>query len=296
MHIPSEMLAGSVCSVTAALAVAGVGVAAASIYRLKKYAPSAIRFALVSATVFGLQMLNYPVFHGISGHLIAGVFAASILGIPAGVLSMALVLTIQTLLFADGGLMMLGANVVNMALLGAGVGGLLRQTMIKRNMTSDVATGIAAAASVELAVLALCFELTVSGKATGSAILTLFAVHTVLAVIEGFATALLVKVCAFTGEKGASRNGYAVLSGLVLACLAVAPFASAFPDAFEWTMDRFHLLPNAPAFTHAPFADYAIGGISNGLVSAFSAGAIGVAVVMMISFAMLLPVARRNKV
>jgi len=167
--------------------------------------------------------------------------------------------------------------------------------MIKRNVKSGLATGIAAAASVEIAVLALSVELVVSGKATASALVTLVGVHTVLAVVEGFATALLVKVCAFSGEKVASRSGYAVLSGLVVACIAAAPFASAFPDAFEWTMTRFHLLPNAPAFTHAPLADYAVSGISNGFLSAFSAGAIGIAVVMMLAFAMVLPIAQRNK-
>lgn len=295
MHIPSEMLVGPICPVSAVVAIAGVGMAFASLYGKKELMPSAGRFALVSGAVFGLQMLNYPVFNGISGHLIAGVFAASILGVPAGVLSMAIVLTLQTLLFADGGLTMLGANVVNMGLIGAGVGGLLRQMMMKRNVKSGLATGVAAAVSVELAVLALCVQLAVSGKATVSAVFTLLAVHTVLAVVEGFATALLVKFCAFSGESASSRRGYAVLSGLVIACIAAAPFASAFPDAFEWTMNRFNLLPDAPAFTHAPFADYSVAVFSNEIVSAFCAGALGVVVVMMIAFAMLMPVAGRNK-
>lgn len=295
MHIPSEMLVGPICPVTAVAAIAGVGTAAALIVKFKKFAPAAGRFALVSAAVFGLQMLNYPIFNGISGHLIAGVFAAAILGIPAGVLSVALVLTVQTLVFADGGLMMLGANIMNMALIGAGVGGLLRQALIARKVSRDLATGLAAVASVELAVFALCVQLAVSGKATASALGTLIAVHTVLAVIEGFATVLLVKACAFTTEKTASRSSYAVLSGLIVACLAVAPFASAFPDAFEWTMDRFHLLPNAPAFTHAPLPDYMVGSISNEFLSAGFAGAIGIAVVLAIAFVLVLPVARRNK-
>ncbi len=295
MHVPTEMLVGPICPITAAVAIAGVGTAAALIVKFKKLAPAAGRFALVSATVFGLQMLNYPIFDGISGHLIAGVFAASILGIPAGILSLALVLTIQTLLFADGGLMMLGANILNMAIIGAGAGGLIRQTLIGRNVNRDLATGIAAAVSVELAVLALCVQLAVSGKATASALGTLVAVHAVLAIVEGFATVVLVKACAFTSEKTASRSAYAVLSGLIVACVAAAPFASAFPDAFEWTMDRFHLLPSAPAFTHAPLPDYVVGSISNGLLSAGFAGAIGVAVVLVIAFAFALPFARRTK-
>ena len=119
------MLSGAVCPVSAALAATGV---AASAYALAKggKAPSALKFSLVSATVFGLQMLNYPVWSGISGHLIGGVFAASLLGIPAAILSLSIVLILQTLMFADGGILMLGANVLNMALLGAGLGGAFR--------------------------------------------------------------------------------------------------------------------------------------------------------------------------
>ena len=155
MHVPSEMLAGSLCPVTAAVAVVGVGAATLALLRERTSAPRAGRFALVCAAVFGLQMLNYPIFGGVSGHLIAGVFASALLGVPAGVLAMGLVLTLQTLLFADGGLAMLGANVVNMALLGAGAGGLLRLALMRRGVSESWATCLAAAASVQLAALAL---------------------------------------------------------------------------------------------------------------------------------------------
>ena len=60
MHVPSEMLTGPVCPVTAAVALSGVGVATAFV-RKSAWAPRASRFALVAAAVFGLQMLNYPV-------------------------------------------------------------------------------------------------------------------------------------------------------------------------------------------------------------------------------------------
>lgn len=295
MHIPSEMLSTPVCSVSAVVAIGGVVLAATSLFKRKVAAPTAVKFALVSAVVFAVQMLNYPIFSGISGHLIGGVFAAAILGVPAGVLALALVLTVQTLLFADGGLMMLGANVLNMAIIGAGVGGWLRVKFIQRGYGDHWATGLAAAVSVQLAVLVLALQLVASGQATASAIGLLVAIHAVLAVVEGIATAVLIKVCAFEGVRRTSKTGYAVLSGLLLASIALAPFASAFPDAFEWAMDRFSLLPGAPEFVHAPFADYVVGGVSNEMFSVFLAAIVGVVVVSSLGYLVMLPVRAKNR-
>ena len=286
MHLPSEMLVGPICPVTVAVASLGVLSVATVVSRTRAAAPSVLRFAMVSAVVFGLQMLNYPIASGISGHLIAGVFAASILGVPAGVLSLTLVLTVQSLLFADGGLAMLGANVFNMAILGAGAGGGIRQLLIRRHLNHELATGLAAFCSVELAVLALCLELMTSGKGSLSALSWLVGVHTALAVVEGVATVVLVKLCAFQSERSSSRAGFAVLSGLLMACLLAAPFASVFPDAFEWTMGQFNLLPNAPSFVHAPLADYTLAGLPNQLASSFLASVIGVGVVMLSAWIM----------
>src|SRR3954464_893555 len=77
---------------------------------------------LVAAFVFALQMLNFPVANGTSGHLLGGVLAAVMVGPYAGALAVTVVLVVQALLFADGGLSALGLNVVNMALVGAFAG------------------------------------------------------------------------------------------------------------------------------------------------------------------------------
>ena len=79
MHIPSEMLSSSVCPVTSVMAASGVAFSTYLLAKGKSKIPSASKFALVSAAVFALQMLNYPIWDGVSGHLIGGVFAASIL-------------------------------------------------------------------------------------------------------------------------------------------------------------------------------------------------------------------------
>ncbi len=256
MHIPSEMLQGAVCPVSAVLASTGILGSFYALYRNKERAPEPGKFALVSASLFCVQMLNYPIWDGISGHLIGGVLAASLLGVPAAVLSMALVLLLQTLFFADGGLLMLGANVLNMAVLGAGAGGLLQVYLHRKNADRMTAVVLASAASVVLAVLALSAELIASGKGSLSVISSLISIHLVLAVLEGAAAGVLLKFIPASGNSSEPRKLYFALSVLIGAGLLVSPLASGFPDAFEWTMLRSHLLPDAPNFVNAPFMDY----------------------------------------
>lgn len=289
MHVPSEMLSGSVCPVTAVVSVTGISSAAVLLAKKTSWIPSIGKFALVSAAVFGLQMLNYPIWNGISGHLIAGVFAAAVLGTPAAVLSMSLVLLLQTLLFADGGILMLGANILNMAVIGAGLGGYLRSYLIKYDVKNSIATAIAGALSVELAVLALCVELIACGKASWDIIGTLVAVHTGIALFEGCATALLVKAVVPKEEPAKTSRTIYVLAGIIAAALLISPFASAFPDAFEWTMENFSLLPGAPNFVSAPFADYAVPAVAHETVSGLLAAVIGLVATFVIATLVMIP-------
>lgn len=293
MHIPSEMLSGAVCPVTAAVSLVGVAASAALLVRRPASAPRAGDFALTGAAVFALQMLNYPVWGGVSGHLIGGVFASALLGVPGGVLCMALVLLAQTLLFADGGLLMLGANVLNMALLGAGVGGLLTAWLRGRGWARGAAVALAGGASVMLAAVALGVELLACGKAPLSAVGTLLAVHLALACVEGVATLGLLALVRPAEGVALPRRGTVALTALVAAALLLSPFASAFPDAFEWTMERFSLLPGAPNFTAAPFADYLLPGVSHEGLSGLLAGAVGVLAVALAGFALTLSLRRR---
>ena len=292
MHIPSEMLSGAVCPVTAAVSLVGVAASAALLVRRPASAPRAGDFALTGAAVFALQMLNYPVWGGVSGHLVGGVFASALLGVPGGVLCMALVLLAQTLLFADGGLLMLGANVLNMALLGAGVGGLLTAWLRGRGWARGAAVALAGGASVMLAAVALGVELLACGKAPLSAVGTLLAVHLALACVEGVATLGLLALVRPAEGVALPRRGTLALTALVAAALLLSPFASAFPDAFEWTMERFSLLPGAPNFTAAPFADYLLPGVSHEGLSGLLAGAVGVLAVAAAGFALTLPLRR----
>lgn len=292
MHIPSEMLSGGVCPVTAAVSVAGI--AAATVFaRRRGNAHSAAKFALTGATIFALQMLNYPVWGGISAHLVGGVFAAALLGVSAGVLCTALVLALQALLFADGGLDALGANILNMSLIGAGVGGLLLERLRSRGVSRARAIFAAGTLSVMLAAGALGAELLISGVAPLSAIALLLGVHIVPALVEGAATLALLRVAegaqgdaekSLTPTENFSRRNAFALGGILVAALAASPLASVFPDAFEWTMARFALLPDAPNFTHAPLADYAVPAVADETFSALLAGTLGGAAALALGF------------
>lgn len=262
MHLPSEMLHGSICPVTATIAIAGV--AAATLFARKSDTrPSASRFALVSGTVFALQMLNYPIGGGLSGHALGGLLASSLLGTPFGILSVSLVLLLQTLLFAGGGLLMLGANTLNMALIGAGLGGALH-ARLQAHVGRSVSLVASAGLSVMAAVGVLIAELSAAGVGSSTLYASLAIHHIPVALGEGLVTLLLYRLLtavpltdAAKGASPVSRSAaWTVYGALLIGALLLAPLASASPDALEGTLSSFHLLPDAPNFAHAPWADY----------------------------------------
>ncbi|MCX7635265.1 MAG: energy-coupling factor ABC transporter permease, partial [Syntrophales bacterium] len=121
MHIPGHMLVEPVEMVTSVVAAVGMGGAVVAALKAEEK-PSRADFVKVTALIFVMQMLNFPVQEGTSGHFLGGVLAAALLGPSFGIMAMGLVITIQTLVFGDGGITALGANLVNMALIGVGVG------------------------------------------------------------------------------------------------------------------------------------------------------------------------------
>jgi cobalt/nickel transport system permease protein len=124
MHIANGILNAPVSVAYAVIAAIGLAVCLTRGRRDldDKLAPMA---GLVAAFIFAVQMLNFPVFPGISGHLLGGTLAVMLVGPWVGALCVAIVLVVQSLVFADGGVTALGANITNMALVGAGVGYLL---------------------------------------------------------------------------------------------------------------------------------------------------------------------------
>lgn len=154
---------------------------------------------LTAAFVFSAQMVNFPVASGTSGHLMGGVLAAVLVGPWLGALCVAVVLIVQALLFADGGLSALGLNIVNMALVGALVGYLVFaavRAVVPHSRTAVVlAAGIAAAAAPVLAALAFTAQYAIGGHAavsTGAVLTAMVGVHALIGIGEGVITALTV--------------------------------------------------------------------------------------------------------
>ena len=117
MHIPDGFINATTSVGAGAVAAGGIGVSLrrAAQTLQERQAPLA---GLVAAYIFAVQMLNFPVAAGTSGHLLGGVLAAVLVGPWAGAICVAVVLVVQSLLFADGGLTALGLNITNMAVVG----------------------------------------------------------------------------------------------------------------------------------------------------------------------------------
>src|SRR5688572_7899602 len=116
LHISNGIIDGPVSAAFGAVAIVGIAIALARgrADLDDRLAPMA---GLVAAFIFAVQMLNFPVLPGVSGHLLGGALAAVLVGPWVGALCVATVLVIQALLFADGGITALGLNITNMALL-----------------------------------------------------------------------------------------------------------------------------------------------------------------------------------
>ena len=198
MHVPDGFL-----DVTTSLATAGVaaGAVAVSLRRARteldeRTAPLA---GLVAAFVFAVQMLNFPVGVGTSGHLLGGALAAVLVGPYTATLAISVVLFVQALLFADGGLTALGTNVTLMALVGVWGGWLATRAVVavlpRRPASVVPASFVGALVSVPLAALAFTLLYVVGGAADlplGGLAATMIGWHTLIGVGEAVITALTV--------------------------------------------------------------------------------------------------------
>ena len=198
MHIPDGFINAPASLAAGAAAAGGVGVSLrrAAQTLQDRQAPLA---GLVAAYIFAVQMLNFPVAAGTSGHLLGGLLAAVLVGPWAGALCVAVVLVVQALLFADGGLSALGLNIVNMSLVtvwgGYAVFLLLRRALPATKASVTAAAGVAAGVSVVLASLAFVAEYAIGGTGgapVGTVLGAMVGVHTLIGIGEGIITALTV--------------------------------------------------------------------------------------------------------
>jgi cobalamin biosynthesis protein CbiM len=198
MHVPDGFIDAPVSIGAGVLAAAGVAVCLRGARREldDRTAPMA---GLVAAFVFAVQMLNFPVAAGTSGHLLGGALAAILVGPYTGALCVAVVLIVQSLLFADGGLTALGVNVVDMALVTVVVGYLLFRGLVKvlpyRRPTVVGAAFVAAFVSVPVSALSFVAFYAVGGTtdvSMSAVVSAMVGVHVLIGLGEAVITALTV--------------------------------------------------------------------------------------------------------
>jgi cobalt/nickel transport system permease protein len=198
MHVPDGFIDAPVSIGAGVLAAAGVAVCLRGARREldDRTAPMA---GLVAAFVFAVQMLNFPVAAGTSGHLLGGALAAILVGPFTGALCVAVVLIVQSLLFADGGLTALGVNVVDMALVTVVVGYLLFRGLVKllpyRRPTVVGAAFVAAFVSVPVSALSFVAFYAIGGTtdvSMSAVVSAMVGVHVLIGLGEAVITALTV--------------------------------------------------------------------------------------------------------
>lgn len=194
MHIPDGFLSTPVLATSWAGSLFGISYALKKTRELLKD-KSVPLMGVMAAFIFAAQMLNFPVLGGTSGHLIGGVLAAVTLGPFAGVIVLSLVLIVQCLVFQDGGITALGANIFNMAVVGTAIGyyiyAFLKSVLFRKNIFPAVF--IASWLSVVLASSFCAFELAFSGVSPLKVVLPAMAfVHIFIGIGEAIITTLVI--------------------------------------------------------------------------------------------------------
>lgn len=154
--------------------------------------------AVLAAGIFAIQGFNLPVAMGTSGHLVGGALAAIVLGSPfAAVFILTLVLIVQALLFGDGGITVMGANIINMGIIGGFVGYYSYHGILKLVKNPFVSAGVAAWLACLISALACAGEMAVAGTfPLVPGLVAMGVYHAAIGVIEGIITAVIIYLLA----------------------------------------------------------------------------------------------------
>lgn len=281
-------------------AVAGVAAASLLVVATRKVAKSKRTdiiplMGVMGAFVFAAQMINFSIpGTGSSGHIIGGVLLAAFLGPWAAYLTLCSVLIVQCLVFADGGLMALGCNMINMAAMSTLIGWpLIYKPLVKYPASTArimLASVLACVVSLEAGALLVSAETVASGITAlplGKFLMFMLPIHLAIGICEGVATGLVVAFVqrynaplltgpAVAGEHKASpARRKRLLWGFGIAALILAVaftwIASANPDGLEWSIEKVagvaELAPaSTPATAFMPDYESHFAGIVGGVL------------------------------
>lgn len=249
---------------------------------------------IMAAFIFAAQMINFPVAGGTSGHLLGGALAAIVLGPWAAILVMTAVIGVQGLLFQDGGLLAMGANIFNMGILTALIGyGLYRSVAGKSRSARLLTAGVAAWLSVIAAALATSLQLWLSQTSALNVVLpAMLSVHALIGIGEALITAAALAFILQTrpdllGEtivKAKAGWGW-VIGGVfvVLIALLLAPFASANPDGLERVASDLGFIGHGADSSFQVLPNYTLPFLGSTSISTILAGATGALVVAVLA-------------
>jgi cobalt/nickel transport system permease protein len=196
MHIPDGFLNAPTLVATGAVSAGTIGIAVKTV--AKKLGEKQVPLmAILAAFIFAAQMLNFPVAGGTSGHLIGATLCAILIGPWAGVIIMSSVLIAQCLIFQDGGLVALGANIFNMGIVAVFSAFLVYKLAVsifgEERRGKLIGAAAAGWTSVMLASLAASIELAVSGASPlGVVVPAMLGIHTLIGIGEALISVFVV--------------------------------------------------------------------------------------------------------
>ena len=259
MHMSDTLISPAVAVATSIVAAALVVVATRKIGRENSRATTHLvpLMGVMGALVFAAQMLNFAIpATGSSGHIVGGVLLAAVLGEWAGFLTLTSVIIVQCLLFADGGLMTLGCNVLNMAALSCLVAYPLIFKPLIHNHNSPsrwaAASIVTSITALAMGALAVTVETELSGITAlpyGRFLSFMLPIHLLIGIGEGLATAAVIASLRryrpdllFDSTEPTARPRTQFIAITVVAALLVASVAgtvaSSRPDGLEWSIER----------------------------------------------------------
>jgi cobalt/nickel transport system permease protein len=262
---------------------------------------------VLAAAIFAGQMLNFSVTGGTSGHLLGAALATILVGPWPAVVVMTTVVGVQALVFQDGGLLALGANLFNMAVIGVAVSYFAYSSL--RRLTRGAAWGLflsgfaAAWSSIFIASLAAALQLALSGTSPANlAVPAMAGIHALIGIGEGLITVGALAFLYATRREllgaepvsaAGGRGVWALGLGVALLLSVLSPLASANPDGLEWVAEQAGFLQAARAPLLSLIPDYVLPGVSNEALATILAGILGTLIV----FGVALGVAyiRRNR-
>ncbi len=322
MHAPDGFLNAGTAMATGAISVGTVGVALRQVRQTvdERQVPLA---GVAAAFVFAAQMFNFPVAAGTTGHLLGGALAAILLGPHLGAVVVTVVVVVQALAFADGGLTALGYNALNMAIIpaygGYGAFRLFRRLLPANRSGVAAATGLAGLLSVTMSAMAFSIEWLFGATAPVSfaqVFTAMVGVHLLIGVGEAVISAMAVGAVLVSrpdivaGASDLERASSptepripirAFLIAAFLAALFVGAVVSQFafddPDGLEAVAAETGLnrLAQDHALDNVIFSDYATAGLANESLSLAVAGGAGVIIVLAVGWGLLSAVHARGR-